>query len=149
MYTMNEENKKNNGKVLYISGYGDDENETILHALTMPVTIAAFIHHNGHGTIEFYETAEDDGVDLPVCQTGFIPEATPPVRMTELVKDLFLEENISKTVAGWIAIYMRDGVFCTDSEKQTFVSNLDLRDIAERIERNLDNVYNKYRNKYS
>ena len=140
--------KTNNGKILYISGYGNDDNETALYALTMPVTVAAFIDHNGQGTIEFYEATESE-VQLAVCQTGFIPNATPPSRMEEMSRDLCLEENISKTVAGWISIFMRDGIFCTDSEKLTFVSGLDLRDIAARLEKNMDDVYNKYRDKYS
>ena len=68
--------------------------------------------------------------------------------MIDFEKDYSLEDNIGKTVAGWISIYMRDGVFCTDSKKLTFVSYLDLRDIAARVEKNLEDVYNKYRETY-
>ena len=139
--------KINDGKILYISGYGDDENQTILYALTMPVTIQVFIDHNGEGTIEFYGKEKCE-VELPTCQTGFIPNTTPPSRVLELEKDLHLEDNIAKTVASWISIFMRDGIFCTDSEKQTFVSFLDLRDIAARLEKNLEDIYNKYREAY-
>ena len=146
---MNNEKKNKDGKILYISGCGDDDNETVLYALTMPVTVAAFIDHNGQGSIEFYEAAKEDEVQLPVCQTRFIPNTTPPLRMNEMSKDLCLEKNISKTVASWISIFMRDGIFCTDSKVLSFVSHFDLRDIAERLGKNMEDVYNKYRDKYS
>ena len=141
---MDKEKKINDGKVLYISGYGDDENETVVYALNMPVSVTVYIDNNGSGIVEFREKTEKDNWQL-VCQTGFIPGATPPVRMRDFEKDYNLEDNLAKTVAEWISIYMRDGVFCTDKKQLTFVSFLDLRDIRERLEKNMDDVYNKYR----
>ena len=114
----------------------------------MPVSVTVYIENNGSGIVEFREKTEKDNWKL-VCQTGFIPDATPPVRMSDFEKDYNLEDNIAKTVAEWISVYMRDGVFCTDSKKPTFVSCLDLRDIAARLEKNMEDVYNKYRDKYS
>ncbi|MBQ8189298.1 MAG: hypothetical protein IJZ44_05930 [Lachnospiraceae bacterium] len=144
---MKEDKTINDGKVLYISGYGEDSNETVVYALNMPVSVTVYIDNNGSGIVEFKEKTEKDNWKH-VCQTGFIPNATPPVRMIDFEKDYSLEDNIGKTVAGWISIYMRDGVFCTDSKKETFVSYLDLRDIAARVEKNLEDVYNKYRETY-
>lgn len=144
---MKEDKTINDGKVLYISGYGLDSNETVVYALNMPVSVTVCLENNGSGIVEFREKTEKDNWKL-VCQTGFIPDATPPVRMNDFEKDYNLEDNIAKTVAEWISVYMRDGVFCTDSKKLTFVSCLDLRDIAARLEKNMEDVYNKYREAY-
>lgn len=144
---MKEDKTINDGKVLYISGYGEDSNETVVYALNMPVSVTVHIENNGSGIVEFREKTEKDNWKL-VCQTGFIPDATPPVRMGDFDKDYNLEDNISKTVAGWITVFMRDGVFCTDSKKQTFVYSFDLRDIAERLQKNLEEVYQRYKEEY-
>lgn len=145
---MDNEQKIENGKILYISGYGRSENETIVYALTMPVSVTTIIDDDGSAWVEFREKTEQDNWQV-VCQTGIIPDVAPPARWNELKHEKDVENAISKTVAGWISIFMRDGLFCTDGEKQTFVSFLDLRDIAERLRKNIDDVYNKYREKYS
>lgn len=145
---MNNEKKNNDGKVLYISGYGEDSNESVVYALNMPVSVTVHLENNGSGIVEFREKTEKDNWKL-ICQTGFIPDATPPVRMSDFEKDYNLEENIAKTVAEWISVYMRTGMFCTDSKKLTFLSCFDLRDIAARLEKNMEDVYNKYRDIYS
>lgn len=132
------------GKILYISEYGADSNETILHAVNMPVIIRVYLDKDGTVLLEFCEKTDGDGVRF-VCQTNVVPSVAPPVRLRDLDYEISLEENIAKTVAGWIAIYMRDGVFCTDSNKETFVRSFDLRDIADRLQKNLEEVYEKYK----
>ena len=144
---MDNEQKTENGKILYISAYGNDENETIVYALNMPVSVSTFIGDDGSASIEFREKTERDNWRL-VCQTGVIPDVEPPTRFSALKHEKGLEESVSKTVAGWITIFMRDGVFCTDSKKQTFVYNFDLRDIAERLQKNLEEVYQRYKEEY-
>lgn len=129
--------------ILYISEYGNDENETIIHALTMPVSVTVYIDDNGKGCVEFREKTDQDNWRC-VCQTGFIHNVEVPVQFKELKLQKNLEETVAKTVATWISIYIRNGIFCTDSKKQTFVSYLDLRDIASRIEKNLEDVYNSF-----
>ena len=135
------------GKILYISEYGTDSNETILHAVNMPVTIAAYLDDDGTLDINLHEKTATSGQRL-VCRTTVVPSVPPPAKLKDLERDKCLEDNIAKTVAGWIAIYMRDGVFCIDSKKETFVRIFDLRDVAERLQNNLDDIYNKYRDQY-
>ena len=135
------------GKILYISEYGEDSNKTVLHAIALPVIIRVFLDKDGTVLLEFCEKTDGDSVRF-VCQTNVVPSVAPPVRLRELSCEISLEENIAKTVAGWIAIYMRDGVFCTDSNKETFVRSFDLRDVAERLNNNLVDIYNKYRDQY-
>lgn len=107
----------------------------------MPVSVKVYIDYNGSGRIELREKIGPDNWKC-VCQTGFISNVEVPVQFKELKSVMNLEETVAKTVAGWISIYMRDGTFCTNSNKLTFVSFLDLRDIASRIEKNLEDVYN-------
>lgn len=109
----------------------------------MPVSVTVYIDDNGKGCVEFREKTDQDNWRC-VCQTGFIPNVEVPVQFKELKSQKNLEETVAKTVAGWISIYMRDGTFCTNSNKLTFVSFLDLRDIASRIEKNLEDVYNSF-----
>ena len=135
------------GKILYISEYGADSNETILHAVNMPVIIAAYLDDDGTLDINLHEKTVTSGQRL-VCRTTVVPSVPPPARLKDLERDKCLEDNIAKTVSGWISIFMRDGVFCTDSRKETFLQSLDLRDIAERLRHNLDDVYNRYRDEY-
>lgn len=144
---MDNSQSSKTGKVLYISGFGTDSNETVLYAITFPVAIRTYLDKDGTVLLEFREKTETDGEKL-VCQTNVVPSVSPPARLKDLDSDIWLEDNIAKTVAGWIAIYMRDGVFCTDSKKETFVRAFDLRDVAERLQNNLDDIYNKYRDEY-
>lgn len=144
---MDNEQRTGNGKILYISEYGNDENETIVHALDMPVSVTTFIGDDGSACIEFREKTELENWRL-VCQTGVIPDVEPPVQFDRLKKEKGIEEAVSKTVAGWISIFMRDGEFCTDPEKLTFVHTFDLRDVAVRVQKNLEEVYQKYREEY-
>lgn len=138
----NNQEIQSDGKVLYISGYGDNENETIVYALNMPVSIRATIEEDGNLHITFYEYTPDK--PKFVCHTYVVPDVIPPAELDKLVCDKSLDDAFAKTVGGWIAIYMRDGVFCTDSKKETFVRSFDLRDIAERLSCNLNDIYNKY-----
>ena len=87
---MKEDKTINDGKVLYISGYGEDSNETVVYALNMPVSVTVHLENNGSGIVEFREKTEKDNWKL-VCQTGFIPDATQPV-------DIHLH-------AGWCILY--------------------------------------------
>ena len=144
---MDNSQSSETGKVLYISEYGEDSNETVLHAIALPVIIRVYLDKDGTVLLEFCEKTDGDGVRF-VCQTNVVPSVAPPVRLRDLNYEISLEENIAKTVTGWIAIYMRDGVFCTDSKKETFVRAFDLRDVAERLQNNLDDIYNKYRDEY-
>lgn len=144
---MDNSQSSETGKVLYISGFGTDSNETVLHAITLPVAIRTYLDKDGTVLLEFCEKTGVDGVRF-VCQTNIVPSVAPPVRLRDLSYEINLEENIAKTVAGWIAIYMRGGVFCIDSKKETFVRIFDLRDVAERLQNNLDDIYNKYRDQY-
>ena len=50
---MKEDKTINDGKVLYISGYGEDSNETVVYALNMPVSVTVYIDNNGSGIVEF------------------------------------------------------------------------------------------------
>ena len=132
--------------VLYMSGYGDDSMETVVYSLRMPVRVTAYVYEDGNAMVEFSEKC--GGGQRVVCQTTVVPDVEPPHRLCQLVADKNLDDNIAKTVAGWIAIYMRDGVFCTDSCKGTFVHQLDLRDVAYRLQDNLNDVYNRFRVEY-
>lgn len=146
MFFMDTKKTPDSDKILYITGYGDDENETIVYALTMPVSVRATIEKDGSLHVSFYEYTPDK--PQFVCHTYAVPDATPPTKLDKLVCDKSLGENVAKTVAGWIATYMRDGVFCTDSKKETFLRMFDLRDVAERLAANMTDVYNKYRPDY-
>lgn len=137
---------KDGGKTLYVSGYGDDENETVVYALNMPVTVRVTIEEDGVLVVAFYEYAPDNS--RFVCQTYVVPDVAPPTRLDMLVRDKSLDDTIARTVAGWVAVYMRDGVFCTDSRKETFVRNFDLRDVAERLADNMNDVYSKFWDEY-
>lgn len=141
---MEEEKIKNAGKVLYMTGYSDDSNETVVYALDMPVSVAVHIEMDGSVLIQFRERQEH-GHWRTVCQTGVVPDIAPPADFANLKNELDLDENIAKTVAGWVTIFMREGTFCTDSSKMTFVSFFDLRDIADRLQKNLEEVYEKYK----
>lgn len=143
---MKEDKIINDGKVLYLSGCGEYSNETVVYALNMPVSVTIYIDNNG-GAIEFREKTEKDNWRY-VCGVRFSAGNGTLVRMTDFKKDYSLEDNMAKTVAGWVSIYMREGVFFTDSKKLTFVSQLDLRDIAARVEKNLEDVYEKYGEPY-
>lgn len=144
---MDNEQKIENGKILYISGYGRSENETIVYALTMPVSVTTIIDDDGSAWVEFREKTEQDNWQV-VCQTGVIPDVAPPARWNELKHEKDVENAISKTVAGWISIFMRDGVFCTDAQKLTFLSSFDLRDVAKRLQKDLEELYRKYQDEY-
>lgn len=145
---MQKDDKITNNKVLYISGYGNDSNETVVYALTMPVCIIAHVDDDGTAAIEFWEKTGIDEEQL-VCRTNIIPDVEPPADFAELKYKLDLDGNVAKTVAGWVSIFMREGIFCTDSCKETFVHFFDLRDIAARLEKNLEEVYEKYKKDYN
>lgn len=139
---MTEEKIKNVGNVLYITGYGNDSNETTVYALTMPVNITAHIDIDGSALVQF-KGKQDDGLWQTVCQTGVVPDVEPPSDFEKVKKEL--EEAVAKTVAGWITVYMRDGIFCTDKGKMTFSCQFDLRDVMVRLQKNLEEVYAKYK----
>ena len=143
---MNKSEKEKDSQILYITGYGNDDNETVVYALNMPVNVRAEIEEDGTLNVAFYEYTPDKSNF--VCQTHVVPDAAPPTRLADLVRDKSLDEALARTVGGWIAVYMRDGVFCTDACAMTFMQSFDLRDIAERLEKNMNDVYNKYRDEY-
>ena len=94
------DNKKtiNNGKILYLSGFGDDSNETVTYALSMPILVTTYIDDDGSGIIEFGEKTEKDNWRL-VCQTGFIPDVVPPAPVKQLKQKYDLEDNISQNIS--------------------------------------------------
>lgn len=140
---MDNEKTINNGKILYLSGFGDDSNETVTYALSMPILVTTYIDDDGSGIIEFGEKMEKDNWRL-VCQTGFIPDVVPPAPVKQLKQKYDLEDNISKNISGWISVFMREGIFYTDAKKGTSVNFLDLRDIAARVEKEVAEVYSQY-----
>ena len=128
---------------LYITEQGKEDNETIVRALKLPVSVIAHINENGTARVELRESLENDKSRF-VCEFQATPTVKIPENLLLGAEEMKIEKVISIAVSGWIAIFLRDGVFCTDSKKETFVHSFDLRDVSKRLSKNLDEVYSKF-----
>lgn len=137
------EEKQKQVPYLYITEQGKKDNETIVRALKLPVSVIVHINENGAACVELKESLENDKSKF-VCEFQAMPTVKIPGNLLLVAEKMKIEKVISIAVSGWIAIFLRDGVFCTDSKKETFVHSFDLRDVSKRLSENLDDVYSKF-----
>lgn len=142
------EEKKEQSPYLYITEAGVDDNETIVRALRLPVCVIANINSKGVACVELRETSDQGKFRFATDFEAF-PSMPVPQDINRLVDEMEIEKNISIAVSGWISIFLRDGIFCTDKKNQTFISSFDLREVGKRVSQNLDDVYTKYYDKYN
>lgn len=137
------EEKTDKNQYLYITEEGVDDNESIVRALRLPVCVIANIDGKGVACIELRESQEPGKFRFATDFEVF-PNSPVPQDINYLVDELQIEKAISIAVSEWITIYLRDGVFCTDSKKETLIRSFDLRDVSKRLSRKLDEIYTKY-----
>ena len=134
------EEKQIHTPFLYIVEPGETDNETIVRALRLPVSVKVHINEKGTASVELRECLEN-GRTRFACDFEAAPSVSIPENFKLQADELKIEEAISVAVSGWIAIFLRDGVFCTDKKKEHLVHTFDLRDVSKRLSANLDRIY--------
>ena len=127
---------------LYIVEPGEADNEKIVRALKMPVSVKVHINEKGTACVELRECLEN-GKTRFACDFEAVPSVPIPENFKLQADELKFEDAISVAVSGWIAIFLRDGVFCTDKKTEHLVHTFDLRDVSKRLAANLDEIYHK------
>lgn len=134
------EEKNGQAQYLYISEPGETDNETIVRALKLPVSVTVNINDKGTAVVQLKES-DENGKFRFACEF----EATPSVKVSEnmrlVIDEMELEKSISIAVSGWITIFLRDGIFYIDKKKEVFIHAFDLRDVSKRLSANLDDTY--------
>ena len=128
---------------LYIVEPGEADNEKIVRALKLPVSVKVHINEKGTACVELRECLEN-GKTRFACGFEAVPSVPIPENFKLRADELKFEDAISVAVSGWIAIFLRDGVFCTDKKTEHLVQTFDLRDVSKRLTANLDEIYHKF-----